>query len=179
MLFKSEDHSAPSADKPVSPPAAKQKVRSAASVINEDINITGDLVGDGDLQVLGSVEGDIKCESLTIGEHGSVKGEVEADRVTVGGALSGTVRARIVTMTQAAAVEGSLVVAESLSIEAGARFDGEIQRSQKAAAGQSSHDDTFDQVKEQLAQPIEGHGRAEDKTDIDEEKQPLKKAATG
>ena len=117
---------------------------------------------------------------LTIGERGSVKGEVEADSVTVGGTLSGTVRARIVMMTQAAAVEGSLIVAESLSIEAGARFDGEIQRSSKAASAKSGHDETFNQVKEQLAQPIEGHGREDEKAEKTAEVAPeVKKAATG
>lgn len=177
MLFKSEDNSAHSTDKTSAFPAAKQKARSAASVINADINITGDLVGDGDLQILGSVAGDIKCESLTIGESGSVQGEVESDTVTVSGKLSGTVRARVVTMTQTASVDGSLIVAESLSIEAGAHFDGEIQRSQKAGAAKSSHDDTFDQVKEQLAQPIEGHGPKDQKAV--EDKPEVKKAATG
>ena len=171
MLFKS-DHQASHPTEPASAsPGIRSKPRGAASVVHADMTVTGNFAGEGELRVDGTVEGDIKCQTLTVGEGARVKGEVAADTVTISGILQGRIQARIVGLTRSAEVEGHVVVSEALSIDAGAHFDGEIQRSQaKAAETRRGHDETFAAVKDELSRPIAGHGgEAEEEHEDDAE----------
>ena len=58
----------PSAPKPKPP----------ASVLSSDLHIVGNLKTSGDIQIEGTVEGDIRAHLLTVGEGATVKGEVVA-----------------------------------------------------------------------------------------------------
>lgn len=100
---------------------------SMPSIVSANLRITGDLVSDGDIQVEGAVEGNIKSRMLTIGESGSVKGEVVADQITVAGVVVGKIRAGSVTLAHSADVTGD-ISHESLGIEAGARFEGNCKQ---------------------------------------------------
>ena len=93
------------------------------SIVAANLEIKGNLDSDGDVQVEGAVEGDIKTKRLTVGEGGRVRGAVEAESVTVAGALTGTIRAKTVTIQRTARVIAD-IVQEQLSIEAGAVFEG-------------------------------------------------------
>jgi len=97
-------------------------------VITDDIHITGDLSGNGDLRIDGAVEGNIRCHGLTIGESGRVEGEITAEAVEIGGRFNGKITTRVLTLTRSARVDGTLSVTESLAIEAGAHFEGYCQR---------------------------------------------------
>ena len=44
------------------------------SVISSDMKIKGKISADGDLVLLGSVVGDIKCHSLSVEDTGTLKG---------------------------------------------------------------------------------------------------------
>ena len=93
------------------------------SIISQQLVVHGNLTTDGDIQVDGMIEGDIKTSVLTIGEGGTVKGAVVADTVTVAGTVHGQIRAKAVTLSRTARVQGD-IWHESLAIEAGARFEG-------------------------------------------------------
>lgn len=97
------------------------------SIISAGLHVTGDLVSDGDLQVEGTIEGNVKSRLLTVGESGSVDGEITADQVTVAGSVTGKIKARNVSLTQSARVTGD-IAHDSLSIDAGARFEGSCTR---------------------------------------------------
>lgn len=97
------------------------------SVINADLRVTGDLVSESDVQVDGSVNGDIRTRNLTIGQSGEVRGEIVADKVRVCGAVIGQVRARDVSLSDTARMIGD-ILHESLSIEPGAHIEGHCRR---------------------------------------------------
>ena len=59
------------------------------SVISSDMKIKGKISADGDLVLLGSVVGDIKCHSLSVEDTGTLKGNIDADVVTVSGKCDG------------------------------------------------------------------------------------------
>lgn len=107
------------------------------SIVSANLQITGDLVCDGDIQVEGSVEGNIRSRMLTIGEGGTVKGEIEADQVTVSGNVLGKIKARTVSLSQSASVNGD-IEHESLGIEAGARFEGSCVKMSSGKTGSAS-----------------------------------------
>ncbi len=115
---------APSGDfKPSTPPKAKPP----ASVLSSDLHITGNLKTTGDIQVEGTVEGDIRAHLLTIGESATIKGEVVADDVVINGRIVGRVRGLKVRLTATARVEGD-IIHKTIAFESGAHFEGSVQR---------------------------------------------------
>lgn len=113
---------APSEYKP-SPPKAKPP----ASVLSADLHVTGNMKTTGDINVEGTVEGDIRAHLLTIGETATIKGEVVADDVVVNGRIVGRVRGLKVRLTSTARVEGD-IIHKTIAIESGAHFEGSVQR---------------------------------------------------
>lgn len=99
----------------------------APSVIGPDLKITGDLASAGDIQIDGTIEGDIDSRTLTVGEHANVRGSIAADLVRVCGTVSGEIRAKSVVLTETARVTGD-IVHETLAVEAGAHLEGQIRR---------------------------------------------------
>ena len=97
------------------------------STLSTDLHITGNLKTTGDIQVEGTVEGDIRAHLLTIGEGATIKGEVIADDVVINGRIVGRVRGLKVRLTSTARVEGD-IIHKTIAIESGAHFEGSVQR---------------------------------------------------
>lgn len=93
------------------------------SIISTDLRIVGDLDGDGELHIDGHVDGNIRCETLTVGEHGNVVGKIMVNKLRLLGTITGSVRARFVSMMKTARMIGD-VTHERIEIEAGAMVDG-------------------------------------------------------
>jgi cytoskeletal protein CcmA (bactofilin family) len=100
----------------------------ALSILSNDLVVKGSIVSEGEVQLDGKVEGDVRAHSLTIGEEATVNGEVIAETVVIRGRVEGSVRARQVQLAATARVEGDVVHA-TLAIESGAYFDGHCKRS--------------------------------------------------
>ncbi len=123
--------SAPSSSTPPSKPnefkASAPKAKPPASVLSADLHVTGNMKTTGDIQVEGTVEGDIRAHLLTIGETATIKGEVIADDVVINGRIVGRVRGLKVRLTSTARVEGD-IIHKTIAIESGAHFEGSVQR---------------------------------------------------
>ncbi|WP_099828021.1 bactofilin family protein [Oceaniglobus indicus] len=117
--------SSPRTSTDFSPSAPKAKP--PASVLSADLVIKGNLKTTGDIQIEGTVEGDIRAHLLTVGEGATVKGEVMADDVVVNGRVVGRVRGLKVRLTSTAKVEGD-IIHKTIAIESGAHFEGSVQR---------------------------------------------------
>ncbi|MGH1453097.1 MAG: bactofilin family protein [Paracoccaceae bacterium] len=107
--------------------AAPPKPKAATSVLSSDLHVVGNLKTTGDIQIEGSVDGDIRAHLLTVGETATVKGEVIADDVVVNGRVVGRVRGLKVRLTSTARVEGD-IIHKTIAIESGAHFEGSVQR---------------------------------------------------
>ena len=103
------------------------KDKPPASVVSQDLHIVGNVKTTGDIQVEGTVEGDIRAHLLTIGETATINGEVVADDVVVNGRIVGRVRGLKVRLTSTARVEGD-IIHKTIAIESGAHFEGSVQR---------------------------------------------------
>jgi cytoskeletal protein CcmA (bactofilin family) len=126
---------------PDAPPAARAdyapatpKAKPPASVLSSDLTVTGNMKTTGDIQVEGTVEGDIRAHLLTIGEGATVKGEVVADDVVINGRIVGRVRGLKVRLTSSARVEGD-IIHKTIAIESGAHFEGSVQRQEDPLQG--------------------------------------------
>jgi cytoskeletal protein CcmA (bactofilin family) len=102
---------------------AARKVNGAAtrSVIDAWLTITGNLQSEGEVQVDGQVEGDIRCAHLVVGKDATITGNIVAEEVVVRGKVMGVIR---VILQDSARVE-SEIFHKKLAIEEGAVFDGQ------------------------------------------------------
>ena len=129
------------AAKPAAPTAAAAapapsapKAKPHASVLSQDLHVTGNIKTTGDIQVEGTVEGDIRAHLLTIGETATIKGEVIADDIVINGRIIGRVRGLKVRLTATARVEGD-IIHKTIAIESGAHFEGSVQRQDDPLSG--------------------------------------------
>ena len=120
-------------------PARSGEARHAApSIISPDLKIVGNLQSRGDIQIDGTIEGDIDCQSLTVGESAQVSGTIESKLVRICGAVDGEVRGENIVLAKTARVKGD-IVHSSLEIEAGAEFEGAVRRMDAAASAKTSN----------------------------------------
>jgi cytoskeletal protein CcmA (bactofilin family) len=119
--------------------SASPKKRVPPSIISVDLVITGNLVSDGEIQIDGTVRGDIQTKELLVGETALIEGEIIAESVRVHGKVDGQIKALNVSLAKSSHVVGD-ILHDNLSIETGAFLeghckrlaDGEFQLSQKA-----------------------------------------------
>ena len=97
------------------------------SVIDAWLTITGDLMSEGEVQVDGQVNGDIRCAQLTVGKDATISGNIVAEMVVVRGRVKGTIRALRVILQDSARVD-SEIFHKSLAVEEGACFEGASRR---------------------------------------------------
>ena len=103
------------------------------SIIAADLQLIGNIAGEGVLDFAGNINGNIQCHTLTVRAQGVVNGEVVADTVIIYGRVNGLIRARHVHLHSTSHIEG-IVMHESLTIEDGAYIDGKCKRSDKPPA---------------------------------------------
>ncbi len=111
----------------VPPPKPRTSKTAMPSIVSEGLHISGNLFSDGDLQIDGRIEGDIQGRNVTVGATGTVMGKISADEAIVSGSVSGEIRARSIQLTRTAKVQSDLTQ-ETLTIEAGALFEGTCRR---------------------------------------------------
>lgn len=104
-----------------------KRVNHTPSIISEDVRLTGTLTSQGEVQLDGRIDGDIKAEHLVIGSTGIVEGIVEAKSVVVKGKIIGSLNASEVKIQSSAHVHGD-VFHDTLSIDAGAIIEGSLKQ---------------------------------------------------
>jgi cytoskeletal protein CcmA (bactofilin family) len=105
---------------------------STPSIISADLQITGNLKSNGDIQIDGQIDGDVNSKSLTIGEGAEVNGTILCERVRVCGKVSGEIKATSVVLARSAKVSGD-IAHKNLEIEAGATLEGGVRRLESEA----------------------------------------------
>jgi cytoskeletal protein CcmA (bactofilin family) len=109
--------------------------RAGPSIISADVKIVGAISSQGELEIFGQIEGDVRASALTVGETGAVRGEVIAESVVVRGTIEGRIRGRKVQLCTGAKVRGDIFHA-SLAIEPNAIFEGAVKHAQDPMAEQ-------------------------------------------
>ena len=99
------------------------------TIIGENVFIEGNIRGEGNLMIEGTVKGRIELarHHLTIGLNGQVEAEIQAGEVTVSGHLIGNITALDkVTITRTADFNGE-IKAKRISVEDGAMLKASIE----------------------------------------------------
>ncbi len=116
-------------NKPNTAASTGSKSKPQPSMLSSDLTIVGNLRTTGDIQVEGTVQGDIRAHLLTVGESANIEGEIVADDIVVTGRVVGRVRGLKVRLTSTARVEGD-IIHKTIAIESGAHFEGSVQRAE-------------------------------------------------
>ena len=73
-------------------PQQGMRTRTGPSVLSSDLTVKGNITTQGDVQIEGTVDGDIRAHQLTVGESATIHGEIVAEEVIVNGRVVGRVR---------------------------------------------------------------------------------------
>lgn len=103
------------------------------TVIAAGMHIDGNITGDGELHVEGSIAGIVEARICAVAGSGRVTGEMRCDEVTVHGQVKGPIQARHVHLMPDAVVEGD-ISCETIAIETGARLSGAVWQQNRAPA---------------------------------------------
>ncbi len=130
---KAENNTSFTVDKTVEEKAASPVTRPTASeektTIGEHISIEGNIRGEENLIIEGTMKGNVEMEkhNFTVGSSGRVDGEIRAQSVSISGQLKGAIKALgKVEVTKEADFYGE-IKAKSISVEDGAYFKGVIE----------------------------------------------------
>ena len=118
-------------------PGFQAKPKPSPSLLSNDLTIKGNVITSGDIQIEGTIEGDVRAHLVTVGETATIKGEIAADDVVVDGRVIGRLRGLKVRLTATARVEGD-IVHKTIAIESGAQFEGTVQRQEDPLGDSSS-----------------------------------------
>jgi cytoskeletal protein CcmA (bactofilin family) len=154
MLFNKQtengagyDYSCEAERRPTSRPvflkALRQRAEAPArSVIDALLTIMGDLECEGDIQVDGRVQGQVRCTQLIVGKDATINGDIVAEEVVVRGKVKGVIRANRVRLQETAYVEGEIFHRSLIAIEDGASFEGQIRRTSEPARIEGAAEDS-------------------------------------
>ena len=106
---------------------AQQSGDRSVSVIGPDLTIAGNLISKGEVQVDGTVQGDIHGSHVVVGASAKINGGIVAEEVVVRGHVVGSIRSRRVMLQSTSQVDGD-IYHQALSIEQGAMFEGKSRR---------------------------------------------------
>jgi len=98
----------------------------APSLLAADLIVTGTITSEGDIQIDGHVEGQVRARSVIIGERASVDGEIVADVLAIRGRAHGILQSRTLHLSAGARVDGELIQ-EILTVESGAHLEGSVR----------------------------------------------------
>jgi cytoskeletal protein CcmA (bactofilin family) len=108
--------------------AAKLKTKPLMpSIISAEMHITGDIEGEGALEIAGRVEGNIKCLSVRLLPGSIVYGDISAEKIDIEGEVVGDVKGRFVKCTSTAKIIGNIMHI-FVQIENGAYIDGSCRK---------------------------------------------------
>jgi len=109
------------------------KTSAMPSIVSAGLQVTGNMTSDGDIQIEGTITGDVKSRTITVGTDGLVQGQLIAESVQVSGAVEGKIRAKAVVLVAGARVIGD-IVHDVITVEPGAHVEGALKRYSKPEA---------------------------------------------
>ncbi len=107
------------------------------SIISAGLKVSGNLETGGDIQIDGTVEGNIIADKITLGVEARVSGDIDAEEVVVQGSIVGNINAVTVSLASSPKVKGD-VIHKELTVEKGANIDGHCTHSENPRANSDS-----------------------------------------
>ena len=96
------------------------------SVIGHGITIVGEIDSAEDLQVLGKINGDVRCPTLILHEESALQGTISADCVRILGTFNGSIRTKDLAIEASARIAGDVIYSR-LHLASGAILQGQLK----------------------------------------------------
>lgn len=106
--------------------AGEQPATALPPSIGAQVTINGNLEAAGDLHIEGSVVGDVRCQTLHLGETGKITGNIHAARIRVAGSVEGGIEARDLSVEATGRVKGDVTYGR-LRVANGASLEGKLK----------------------------------------------------
>lgn len=135
-MFNNKKNNNNSANTPAKPSRQRDSI---PTIVTSDVHLLGNMVSEGAVDFSGTIDGNIRCDMLTLRQNGIVKGEIDANTVHIHGTVKGLIRAKNVHLLASCKVEG-IIIHEQLSIEDGAFVDGKFKRSDRIIKASDEED---------------------------------------
>ena len=108
-------------------PEVKKETNSSSSLmIGEGVTITGTIKADNEVNIQGTIDGDIDCNSVTINQSGNVKGKVQTETMTVEGKVEGEININSILHIKSQGSVSGKVFYGHIQIDEGGKLLGEI-----------------------------------------------------
>ncbi|MFT4614943.1 MAG: cytoskeletal protein CcmA (bactofilin family) [Bacteroidia bacterium] len=131
-----------SSQEPVTPPSppvpAKTESARSNAMIGSSIHIKGEVTGEEDLLIQGTVEGTIHLgeNEVSIGESGTISADIQARSIRIDGEVTGDIKgSEKVVISRSGNVRGN-IIAPRVTLEDGAIFKGSIDMDPGGAASE-------------------------------------------
>jgi cytoskeletal protein CcmA (bactofilin family) len=95
------------------------------SVLGPELCVAGELQSTGEVQVYGSIHGNLHAPKVIIRPGGQVEGDIVADEASIGGRLNGRIMAPVVAVEETGAVTGR-IFHHQVTVAKGAFVDGRM-----------------------------------------------------
>ena len=95
-------------------------------MIGEGVTITGTIKADNEVNIQGTVDGDIDCNSITINKSGNVKGKIKTETMIVEGKAEGEMNVNAVLNIKSEGHVSGKVFYGEIQIDEGGKISGEI-----------------------------------------------------
>ena len=105
--------------------------------ISANLSMKGTLKGEADVQLDGTIEGEMQVGALTIGKTGVFIGKLKAENVYISGKCEGEIVANMVALKSSAKVKGDIFY-ESITIDMGASIEGGLNQQTKMIENDTS-----------------------------------------
>jgi len=108
-----------------------------SSIISKDMMIKGEIQFGGSTRIDGIIEGNVKGESLTLGDTGKIKGDLLLNTFICHGIVEGNLKANDVSIQSTAVIVGN-INSSNLALKSGATIEGEVVAVKKEKAKKNS-----------------------------------------
>ena len=113
--------------------APQERAEDSTTIFGKNLNITGNVSGEGNMIIMGSFEGEFNLKGqLKVSQGAKVKGDFNATSIAINGSVEGNLTAaEKIHMDNTAKINGRIVTPK-VSILDGAVFDGEMQMGKRS-----------------------------------------------
>ena len=105
----------------------KNTGKTTPSIIAKDVQIEGDIISGGIVEIEGKIKGQIAGNSVIIREDGVVFGDIKANTAHIRGIFNGNVKAENVNIFKKGKINGNIEY-KCLSVEDGASIEGQFKK---------------------------------------------------
>lgn len=135
---------------------SEQPTKALPPSIGVEVTITGNLEATRDLHIEGSVIGDVRCQTLYLGEASKISGSIRAARVRVAGIVEGAIEASDVSIEATARVTGDVTYSR-LRVANGASLEGKLTWERPVEIGTHGKPSATSSEAEPIVAPVQAN----------------------